>query len=137
MDTQELERRLIGFDMNGIEFPTDSEDYMGIIIVRKRFRGPLTLEDVEIGSDQYESILRFSQAEPDLYEKRVETGRDVQERPIMVLVMELAKAVYEVNAQPQEKDYRRRNVSYVTSIQEVEEHLNQLGYGIADLNPLE
>lgn len=83
------------------------------IVVRKRFGNPLTLKDVEPTSDQYRSVLKFSREEPESYKHSFVERQDVQERPIMVLIWELARTAYEGPDYFDEEDFRRREWYYV------------------------
>ena len=119
--------------MYGFSTPTDSPDYLGWILVGRRSRGPLTLEDVEPNSSVHATLLNLLEKRPEVYMRLVEEKRDAQECPFMALVLELNKAVHESDADHEEEDYRKREVYYFRSLQEVEQLLNKLGYSIANI----
>jgi hypothetical protein len=135
MESLELEQRLKADKTSHIEFPLDSKDYVGSILVVKRYRGLLTLEDEEAkpGSNLYETIFTYSQKHPEDYAEAIKERRDVLARPITVIVMEIDRLAYEGSGYLGPKDFRRRDLYHFASVPEVDAFLHTLGYGIADL----
>ena len=121
MDKDELEQHLKRGEQWGFVKPTDDDNYLGWILLRKRRCTPVSPFDCN--------------AEPERYANWMEQSSDAQERPYHLLVIELRRDVHEAGDYESSEDYRLRQNYYFSSLDEVDYEVQRLGFSLRNALP--
>ena len=119
MGSKELENRLEYGEQWGFIKPTDSADYLGWVLLSKRKPAAVTpLDPVQ----DYDRFVKWS--------NEVESLR---QRPYLVKVLELDRAVHESGEYESTEDYRVIESHHFATLAEAESFIRELGNSFADI----
>lgn len=120
MNKTELDKRLNNGEQWGFIKETDSDEYLGWILIHK-FQKILFPPKKEDYSDE------------ELYEAYLETYRQRTETPYHVLIKELRRDVHESGKYETGDDVRQKDNYYFSTIDELENFIKELGYSFDDI----
>ncbi|MDY6781851.1 MAG: hypothetical protein SW833_04740 [Cyanobacteriota bacterium] len=119
MNIEDLEKKLDRGEEWGFRKVVDNSDYLGWVLLAKR-KPPIVFPKETYETEETYISLR-------------EWSEKLKRTPYHILVLELKREVHESGDYEDNDDYRQRESYYLSTLQEVEEFIENLGYSLQNI----